>query len=108
MEAIKCHFKKKRQQPSIKKVIIARPRTSQQSDVGLLTRVGIDYSLHPKCLHLLTSVLHVWPFILFKKLWKYYLFYYDMFYHNIYFKYIIIIFTFSQIFWIRRMVKCDL
>jgi hypothetical protein len=43
-----------------------------------------------------------------KKLWKCYLFCYDMFYHCIYFKYIIIIFVFSQIFWIRRMVKCDL
>jgi hypothetical protein len=41
-------FQKKRQQPSIKKVTIARPRTSQQSDTGLLTRVSIDYSLHPK------------------------------------------------------------
>jgi hypothetical protein len=76
---------------------------------SLLTRVGIDYySLHPKYLHLLTSVLHVWPFVLFEKNWKYYLFYYDMFCHNIYFKYIIIISTFSQIFWIRQMVKCDL
>jgi hypothetical protein len=28
---------RQRQQPSIKKVIIARPRTSQQSDAGLLT-----------------------------------------------------------------------
>jgi hypothetical protein len=27
-----------------------------------------------------------------------------MFHHHIYFKYVIIIFTFSQIFWIRRMV----
>jgi hypothetical protein len=51
--------KKKRQQPSIKKVTIARPRTSQQCDAGSLTRVGIDYSLHPKYLHLLTFVLHV-------------------------------------------------
>jgi hypothetical protein len=40
--------KKKHQQPSIKKVTIARPRTSQQSDVGLLTYVGIDYYLLPK------------------------------------------------------------
>jgi hypothetical protein len=40
-------FQKKRQQP-IKKVTIARPRTSQQSDAASLTRVGIDYSLHPK------------------------------------------------------------
>jgi hypothetical protein len=52
-------FQKKRQQHSIKKVTIARPRTNQQSDAGLLTRVGIDYSLHPKYLHLLTPVLHV-------------------------------------------------
>jgi hypothetical protein len=59
--------KKKRQQPSIKKVTIAHPRTSQQSDAGLLTR---DYSLHPKYLHLFTSVLHVWPFILFEKIVK--------------------------------------
>ena len=29
-----------------------------------------------------------------KNLWKYYLFCYDMFYHHIYFKYIIIVFTF--------------
>jgi hypothetical protein len=58
--------KKKRQQPSIKKVTIARPHTSQQSDTGLLTRVSIDYSLHPKYLHLLTSVLHIWPFVLLK------------------------------------------
>jgi hypothetical protein len=40
-----------------------------------------------------------------KNLWKYYLFCYDMFYHYTYFKYFIIIFTFSQIFWIRQMVK---
>jgi hypothetical protein len=33
-----------------------------------------------------------------KNLWIYYLFCYDMFYHHIYFKYIIIIFTYSQIF----------
>jgi hypothetical protein len=52
-------FQKKRPHPSIKKVTIARPCTSQQSDAGLLTRVGIDYSLHPKYLHLLTFVLHV-------------------------------------------------
>jgi hypothetical protein len=32
-----------------------------------------------------------------KKLWKCYLFCYDMFYHRIHFKYIIIIFVFSQI-----------
>jgi hypothetical protein len=31
------------QQPNIKKVIVARSRTSQQSDAGLLTRVGSDY-----------------------------------------------------------------
>jgi hypothetical protein len=46
-EAIKCHFKKKvsrqRQQPNIKKVTIALLCTSQQSDAGLLTHVGIDY-----------------------------------------------------------------
>jgi hypothetical protein len=36
----------------------------------LLTRVGIDYSLHPKYLHLLTPVLHVWPFVLFEKIVK--------------------------------------
>jgi hypothetical protein len=42
-EAIKCHFKK-----SIKEGNHC-PRTSQQSDPGLLTRVGIDYyPLHPK------------------------------------------------------------
>jgi hypothetical protein len=40
-----------------------------------------------------------------KTLWKYYLFCYYMFYHHIYFKYIIIVFTFAQIFWIRWMVK---
>jgi hypothetical protein len=34
---------RQRQQPSIKKVTIARLRTRQQSDVGLLTNVGIDY-----------------------------------------------------------------
>jgi hypothetical protein len=51
--------KKKRQRPSINKVTIARPRTSQQSDAGLLTRLGIDYFLHPKYLHLLTSMLQV-------------------------------------------------
>jgi hypothetical protein len=34
---------------ALKKVTITRPRTSQQSDPGLLTRVGIDYyPLHPK------------------------------------------------------------
>jgi hypothetical protein len=43
-----------------------------------------------------------------KKLWKCYLFCYEMFYHRIYFKYIIIVSIFSQIFWIRRMVKCDM
>jgi hypothetical protein len=31
------------QQPSIKKVTLASPGTSQQSDAGLLTRIGIDY-----------------------------------------------------------------
>jgi hypothetical protein len=45
-ETIKCHFKKKvscqHQQASIKKVTIARPRTSQQGDAVLLTRVSID------------------------------------------------------------------
>jgi hypothetical protein len=34
------------QQSSIEKVTIASPCTSQQSDEGLLTRVGIDY---PSC-----------------------------------------------------------
>jgi hypothetical protein len=42
-EAIKCHFKK-----SVKEGNHC-PRTSQQSDPGLLTRVVIDYyPLHPK------------------------------------------------------------
>jgi hypothetical protein len=40
-----------------------------------------------------------------KNLWKYYLFCYDMFYHRIYFKCNIIIFIFSEIFWIRQMIK---
>jgi hypothetical protein len=31
------------QQPSIKKVTVARPCTSQRSDAGLLTHVGSDY-----------------------------------------------------------------
>jgi hypothetical protein len=43
-----------------------------------------------------------------KKIVNYYLFCYDMFYHLIYFRYIIIVFTFSQFFWIRRMVKCNM
>jgi hypothetical protein len=39
-----CDLKK-----ALKKVTIACPRTSQQSDTDLLTRVGIDYyPLHPK------------------------------------------------------------
>jgi hypothetical protein len=33
----------RQQHPSIKKVTITHPRTSQQRDVGLLTRVSIDY-----------------------------------------------------------------
>jgi hypothetical protein len=67
-----------------------------------------EYSLRPKifaiadfCASRLTIRL------IRKKLWIYYLFCYDIFYHRIYFTYIIIIFTFSQIFWLRRMVKRD-
>ena len=49
-----------------------------------------------------------------KNLWKYYLFCYDMFYHRIYFKYIIIVFTFFINFlnktngqtWIAEVDKC--
>jgi hypothetical protein len=59
----------------------------------------------PKYLHLLISAFHIDHLSYSKKLWKYYLFCYDMFYHHIYFNYIIIIFTFHNFFWIRRMVK---
>jgi hypothetical protein len=52
----------------------------------------------PKYKHFLTSVVHVWPFVLFKRIWIYCLFCYDMFYHHIYFEYIIIAFTFLQFF----------
>jgi hypothetical protein len=57
-------------QPSIKKVTIARPRTSQQSDEGLLTRVGIDYSLHPKIFTLVDFRASCLTLILFEKIVK--------------------------------------
>jgi hypothetical protein len=52
----------------------------------------------PKYNYLLIFSDNIWSLVLFKKLWKYYLFCSDMFYHRMYFKYIIIILPFSQFF----------
>jgi hypothetical protein len=55
--------------------------------------------------NLLTFADRVWSFVLFKNFMRILFILLCMFHHHPYFKYIIIMFTFSQIFWIRRMVN---